>query len=77
MGPLRADTFIGYFTARFREEQERMAYMTYMTDSMYLRDRGKSHSKRWIDIVRPRAAEDVDPQAVLDDLAERAGLVIV
>lgn len=53
-----------------------MAYMTYMTDSVYLRDRGKSHSKRWIDTVRPRVAGDVDPQAVLDDLAERAGLVI-
>lgn len=54
-----------------------MAYMTYMTDSAYLRDRGRTHSKRWIDIVRPRAAGDVDPQAVLDDLAERAGLVVV
>ena len=54
-----------------------MAYMTYMTDSAYLRDRGRTHSKRWIDIVRPRAAEDVDPQGVLDDLAERAGLVVV
>lgn len=53
-----------------------MAFRTYVTDSLYLRDRGKSHTKRWIDIVRPRAAEDVDPQAVLDDLAERAGLVI-
>lgn len=65
-----------YCNRRFRREQEDMAYRTYVTDSLYLRDRGKSHSKRWIDIVRPRAAEDVDPQAVLDDLAERAGLVI-
>ena len=65
-----------YFNRRFGREQEDMAYRTYVTDSLYLRDRGKSHSKRWIDIVRPRAAEDVDPQAVLDDLAERAGLVI-
>lgn len=65
-----------YCNRRFRREQEDMAYRTYVTDSLYLRDRGKSHSKRWIDIVRPRSAEDVDPQAVLDDLAERAGLVI-
>lgn len=65
-----------YCNRRFRREQEDMAYRTYVTDSLYLRDRGKSHSKRWIDIVRPRAAEDVDPQDVLDDLAERAGLVI-
>lgn len=53
-----------------------MAFRTYVTDSLYLRDRGKTHTTRWIDIVRPRPAEDVDPQAVLDDLAERAGLVI-
>ena len=65
-----------YCNRRFRREQEDMAFRTCAMDSLYLRDRGKSHSKRWIDIVRPRAAEDVDPQAVLDDLAERAGLVI-
>ena len=53
-----------------------MAFRTYVTDSLYLRDRGQTHSKRWIDIVRLRAAEDVDPQAVLDDLVKRAGLVI-
>lgn len=53
-----------------------MAFRTYVTDSLYLRDRSKTHTTRWIDIVRPRSAEDVDPQAVLDDLAERAGLVI-
>lgn len=65
-----------YFNRRFRREQEDMAFRTYVTDSLYLRDRGKTHTTRWIDIVRPRSAEDVDPQAVLDDLAERAGLVI-
>lgn len=53
-----------------------MAFRTYVTDSLYLRDRGKTHTTRWIDIVRPRAVEDADPQAVLDDLAERAGLVV-
>ena len=53
-----------------------MAYRTYVTDSLYLRDRGRTHTARWIDVVRPRAAGDVDPQRVLDDLAERAGLVV-
>ena len=53
-----------------------MAFMTYVTDSLYLRDRGQTHTQKWIDIIRPRAAEDVDPQAVLDDLVERAGLVV-
>lgn len=65
-----------YCNRRFRREQEDMAFRTYVTDSLYLRDRSKTHTTRWIDIVRPRSAEDVDPQAVLDDLAERAGLVI-
>lgn len=68
--------FIRYFNRRFRREQEDMAYRTYVTDSLYLRDRGKTHTARWIDVVRPRAAEDVDPQRVLDDLVERAGLVV-
>lgn len=65
-----------YCNRRFRREQEDMAYRTYVTDSLYLRDRGKTHTTRWINIVRPRAAEDVDPQRVLDDLVERAGLVV-
>lgn len=53
-----------------------MAFKTYVTDSLYLRDQGKTHTTRWIDVVRPKVDKDVDPQAVLNDLVERAGLVV-
>lgn len=72
---MRADTFVSYAAARFRKEQEHMAFMNYIADALYLRARGKAHSKRWIDQIRPKN-EDIDPKAVVDDLVERAGLVV-
>lgn len=74
---MRADVFVKYALRRFWKEREMLSFMTYVTDSLYLSGRSKTQSRRWFDIARPARHEDVDPHAVLDDLVDRAGLVVV
>lgn len=53
-----------------------MEFMAYVTDSLYLSGQSKYIGHRWFDMVRPKVYKDVDAAAVVDDVAERAGLVI-
>lgn len=68
--------FIRYCLQRRRREEEELMYRAYITDSLYQMGRGCALNKRWIDTVRPREVADVDPDAVVADVVERAGLVV-
>lgn len=50
--------------------------MIYVTDSLYYRDRGQTHKKRWCDMVMPREIEYRDPNEVIGYLVDKAGLVV-
>lgn len=51
------------------------SYRIYVTDSLRLKAEGKYISKRWWAIVHP-AQEDADPEAIISDIIERAGLEV-
>lgn len=53
-----------------------MAFKTYVTDSLHLMGQNKYLGNRWYDEVRPKVYEDVNAAAVVEDVVERAGLVV-
>lgn len=54
-----------------------MAFKVYVTDSLHLMGQRKFIGRRWYDQVRPKVYEDIDAAAVVVDVTERAGLVVV
>lgn len=54
-----------------------MAFKVYVTDSLYLMGQHKFIGRRWYDRIRPKVHEDIDAAAVVADITNRAGLVVV
>ena len=53
-----------------------MIYRAYVSDALYHLPRQEGMTRKYIDIVRPRQPEAVDAEEVVEDVIERAGLVI-
>ena len=63
--------------ARYRKERDEVTFKVYVTDSLYLMGQHKFLNRRWYDIARPKVYEDIDAAAVVADITQRAGLVVV
>lgn len=63
--------------ARYMNYRDELAFEVYVTDSLYLMGQRKFLNSRWYDRVRPKVYEDIDAAAVVADVTERAGLVVV
>lgn len=53
-----------------------MVFKAYVTDSLHFMGQNKYLGHRWYDEIRPKVYEDADAAAVVEDVVERAGLVI-
>lgn len=54
---------------------EDMSFRIYLTDSVKYSSEHKSISERWYDLLR--RSHDFDPNEVVSDVIERAGLVVI
>jgi hypothetical protein len=67
-----------YVKARHEQQILDFAFKTYITDSIYLEKQNppKCMGKRWCEIVRPHRIEDVDADALVIDIIQKAGLEV-
>ena len=63
--------FIAYATEKSKSKSEELSYRTYVTDCLAGLLGG---GQRWVDSVTPQ--EDIDAEAVIDDVIKRAGLEV-
>ena len=68
--------FLKYCEARLQQELETYSYRVYMTDSIKYRAENKSLNKRWCDLVHPQKVEEIDADAIILDVIDRAGLEV-
>ena len=61
--------------ALYEEERAEEAYRVYVTDSLKLSGEGKYISERFHDLMHP--PEEIDAEAIIDDVIERAGLEVI
>ncbi len=73
-GRANVHSFCRYVVARFKREQEQYLFRFYVAEQMRLQAQGKYIGVKWHELVHPPEAADV--LAVIDDLTERAGLVM-
>lgn len=62
--------------ALHRERQETMAYRLYVTESLRLIPQGKYITQSFGDALKPVSGKDVDGDAIVREVIERAGLVV-
>lgn len=69
--------FVQYAIGKKKEYQENLLYKTYVTDSLRLMGENKYLDTRWIDLITDNQIEDIDAESVVDDIVNRAGLVVI
>ena len=69
--------FVQYAIGKKKEYQENLLYKTYVTDSLRLMGENKYLDTRWIDLITDNRIEDIDAESVVDDIVNRAGLVVI
>lgn len=67
---------VRHISACYLSLRDEMIYRAYVSDALYHLPRQEGMTRKYTDIVRPRQPEAVDAEEVVEDVIERAGLVI-
>ena len=60
--------------AKAEEDEERLSYRVYMSESLRLQGEGKHLTRSWMDIIRPEQEDTRDAGEIAEDFMRRAGL---
>ena len=60
--------------ARIADDDERIAYRAYVTESLRLRGENKYISRSWLDIIDPKPIDTRSVGEIVQDVVKNAGL---
>lgn len=74
---MRAGAFLRYSAARLRAANEERSFRVYVTDTAWLAASNMRPADRWLEIIEPPKAKDIDPEQIVGSVIERAGLKVI
>lgn len=68
--------FLKYAISRFNHEQKEMAYMVYMTDTLYYKAKNQMINTRFVDMIEQKNVDNRTGDEIALDIIKKAGLKV-